>query len=446
MIVKKYLFLYPLFVAASVVGMLYITSPKAKAALAGENGPVLYIDSEADPNVVITTKPDGTGEETAASSTDSITAATISDPIPANNYDIVYATETLGTEEPPAVDCGLTAPFSTCAVLNKVTINDNGNPVSSVESVTLDTLLNDDPILDEDVYTNNLVYNLSYSPDSQNVLVAQQALSFKSTSEGDFNNIANASALLIFNTATNTVGAPIVSNDEIDYCLNGGYAQNGAIYYTSCPDEESGVLYYVVPGGTEGTPIVLQGDFVPLFPFFIDVSPDSSQVLIANIGMTGCFYNIMLFESANTSAGNCDYYYVSILDGTSELVSQLSFNSTYKINEDFVPTFFSPDGNYIIGTIYPPENTFLKSVDITIPYTAAFSRSDFSLTALTNTIGVQEWAPVAVIPAATVNPTVKTSAPTLPETGSDSSLILAVALILIAAGESFVVKTYRYNK
>ena len=78
---KRYLYLYPLLIVASVMGLLYTATPKAHAALAGEeNGPIIYIDNpdSQDPNSVLTSQADGTPNDLpAATSTPDFAPKTI---------------------------------------------------------------------------------------------------------------------------------------------------------------------------------------------------------------------------------------------------------------------------------------------------------------------------------------------------------------------------------
>ena len=453
--------LFPVFAGLALAAMLFGAAPSAQAALDGENGPILYI-TETEPvnptnpetdfvkpqeipvpepeNAVVTTAPDGTGDIVADTSTDPITSATISAPTTENNYDIVYA-----TKEDEVKPCdGAKGPCGNVvgsdAVLNKVTIDQNRNPISGTEESATLTPLKDD-IFHKDL-PYNWVYQTSYSPDGSQVLITQAA---SWQNPDNFSAFPVYTSLILVDTTnfTSVTTTPIVKS-AVDPCLSGAFADNGAIYYSTCKNLMSPSILYYESSSAVGTATAkaLNNNFKKdnLYPYLIDVAPDNSVALFANLapskGSFICLYgHNVLYTKLDKSAMNCNYYY-----GSTSGNSKINELSKAKLNVDFVPKFFSPDGKFIIGTVFPASEKTRSLNHIMQPYTAAFSREDYSLTKLTDTIGVQEWGPVAVatsnepgkgsVVVASVTPAT-TSQATLPNTGVSLYALIATALSLM---------------
>lgn len=475
---RRALFVIPFFTAFALLGTLFVASPRAYAALEGENGPIVYIDNQAqtqtDPtivlpdelppvepeNQVITTNSDGTGDIVADSTTDEITSATISAPTDEGNYSIVYATESVvdpcdGLKSDTLVP-ELKKPCNTGteAVLTQVTLDENRNPISTPVDKTLD------PLTDKNGkdLSNNWVIQTSYSPDGASVLITRVAQNHHN------GPLYSAIELVSMADFANAPVVTVVASGE-DECLSGGFAQDGSIYFSSCPrhqharmQSDAGVYFYAVGADfTEAPQTLFENKGIR--PYFIDVSPDSSQVLVADISKkkpannksmsmgTSCRYaQRVVNNDYDRSAGVCDYYYGSADSVT--LISELSWEF---LGVDFVPRFFSPDGAYIIGTVFPVDDCnqyarCLRQLNMeAAPYTAAFSRTEFTLTKLTDLIGVQEWAPLFV--AKTEGNVLGTSTTqvqaTLPNTGANSYAILLAALIALVVGLGLVVTPAR---
>jgi hypothetical protein len=474
-VIKKALMLFPVFAGLAVAAMLFGAAPSAQAALDGENGPILYI-TETEPvnptnpetdfvkpqeipvpepeNAVVTTAPDGTADVVADTSTDKITSATISAPTTENNYDIVFATKDNQTQvcnnnREVRRTCDPNKVIGSEAVLNKITIDENRNPVAGTEeSKTLVSLK--DNLFDKEL-PYNWVYQTSYSPDGSQVLVTQAA-SWQNPEKSS--SIPVYTSLILVDTK-NFASGPVttVVKSAIDPCLSGAFADNGAIYYSTCKNLMNPNILYFDTSSTisTSTPKKLNNEFKNnLYPYFIDVSPDNSVVLFANLapskGSFICLYgHNVLYTKLDKSAINCSYYY-----GSASGNSKINELSKANLNVDFVPKFFSPDGKYIIGTVFPQNFLSrsgllaLQAVNTNEPYTAAFSTADYSLTPVSNMIGVQEWGPLAFatpnepgkgsVVVASVTPTT-TSQATLPNTGVSLYALIATALgLMLLAG------------
>jgi LPXTG-motif cell wall-anchored protein len=228
-----------------------------------------------------------------------------------------------------------------------------------------------------------------------------------------------------------------------DPCLSGGFAENGDIYFSSCPfGFNAGVYYY--PAGTtafSNKPEVVTKNF-KFLPFYIDITPDSSQILIAGLPSLGtkgysCKYNKMVYYNEQFYPGDCHYYYLNTFDGSADNLFGNIGDTTQNMKLGFVPTFFSPDGTKIIGSYY-----------LEVDPTYYVNRNDLSTPLfLSYLTGVQEWSPIAFLP--TPNPTtipISTSATsTLPSTGANSNIVITLAVILMAIGASTLVKAKQNN-
>jgi LPXTG-motif cell wall-anchored protein len=307
--------------------------------------------------------------------------------------------------------------------LNKVTVDKDGNPTAApTELVKLD------PLFDSN-YTYDTVYNLSYAPDSKSV-VASRNTQLDTKTYDDYR-----STLEKVDTTTGEVTTLVGA--YCDYFLRGGYGANGAVYFSrsdfqdaNCseyPESMNTNIWYIPAGSTEAQQLTFDtpDSDSNIDEYYIDASPDNKQLLIVDLAGNMCDYAGGVLWGAYGPLFGCTYYYLNLADGT--------LSDALDMNSSFVPKFFSPDNLSIIGTLYPQNLDMARSFDPTLPSTAAALRSDLANpVAVTNLVGVQEWAPkiVAVVPSV---PTT-TTAPTLPNTGANSVVVLAFAVALVALG------------
>ncbi len=408
--------------AACLVGFLAY-SPSASAALDGENGPVLYTDnnvvdqnnaekkeSENPVSQVITTAPDGTNEQVVATSEDKITAAGISGPTADNNYDIAYATESKD-------DCAKYE--KTCAVVNKVTTNEDSSVTTSPEVLAeLPSLVNGSKYNKSESWVNNL----SYSPDGNTILATQYSTKF----------LDEKSAVIKINNetgATDTIIGPTT-----DPYLNAGYADNGTIYYSKTTGLNTDIWYITPDDPTTPKQLTTSKN---ISEYFIDVSPDTSTVLVADVHSLTCFsaYGVLANRYEQTYH-NCNYYLVSTADGTATQLSDLS--------KWFMPAYFSPDNTLLIGTLFSKNNPNLRALNSFSAVTATYNLSTNEIAVISDRAGVKQWAPKVVAAetetvfteteATPIVAVAKTTAATLPNTGvSFNSFVYLIAGLLLAA-------------
>lgn len=433
------------FAAFAFLGLSIVASPNAKAALDGTNDPILYVDQpqcvdvcdQSQPtSTVVTTTPSGSDEVVAATSDTYISAATISAPAATGSHDIVYSSDATTCSEPVILDSVAPLDVPQCnsgsatqAQINKVTIDENRNPVGAPTTlVTLPTLV--------DAYNStDTVYNLSYAPDAKSVLASRNSIA-----GGD--GIADYLAT-IEKIDTTTGDVTTIVDPVCDVLLRGGYGDNGNIYFSKSTYEDcclhaksfSANIWYIPAGKTEAVQLTFdQEDSNNVAEYYIDASPDNTQLLVVDANTCSYPYNVV-FGIPFLPEGGCAYYYVNITDG--------SLTAIPEMNEQFVPKFFSPDGSSLIGTLYPVEQIgLLRSFDPSLPSTAVALRTDLANpVAITNLVGIQEWAPgVAVVP--TTTPVTPVSA-TLPNTGASTTFALAFAIALITLGGATVATAAR---
>ncbi len=430
-------------------GFLFLFLPStANAAINGENGPIVYIENNTIPekdiseepqndainnqntntNKVITTDSQGDNQQTAAETEDTITAVGISPPKSDNNYDIAYATETYSEE-----DC--TVGEVSCAKINKVTVNSNGTPTGPSQPLaTINSLF-------EPNESSSLTRatNLSYSPDAQNILAT---IFSWNTQE----NLLSA----VYQINNNTGSKTTIVTPRSDPCLNAGYADNGNIfysmlnqelaYYLNCQDLNNidsevnfqSDIYVQKPGQA---PINLTNT-ENISEFFIDVSSDNKFVLVADTNTyDGYWCNYALnffFKDYSYWPFDCSYYLVNTETGE---LTQL-----FEMPYTFIPAYFAPDNTSLIGTNWPLPQVGLRSfVDTNLPYTATLNLATMQMTALTNTLGVQQWSPRIAqndshVPVQTItapNANNASSIKTLPATGINSYVLIGLAMLLI---------------
>lgn len=428
------------FAAFAFLGLSIVASPNAKAALDGTNDPILFVDQnqcidscdESQPTSnVVTTTPTGGDEIVAAASNTYVSAATISGPTATGGHDIVYSSDAATCNEPVILDKITTFDSTLCdygnvtqAQINKVTIDAGRNPVGDpAVLVTLPTLVDSSSSVDT-------VYNLSYAPDGKSVLASRNSIA-------DYDGYTQYLATLE-QIDTTTGDVTTIVDPVCDVLLRGGFGANGNIYFSKstydaecCIDEElSGSnIWYIAAGTTEAVQLTYdQEDSYNVAEYYIDASPDNAQLLVVDANTCSYPYNV-IYGMTYLPEGSCAYYYVNIADG--------SLTPIPEINELFVPKFFSPDGLSLLGTLYPMQQySLFRSLDVNAPSTAIALRTDLANpVAITNLVGVQEWAPgVAIAPTTTPVAVVTSTGATLPNTGASTTFAFAFTLSLVALG------------
>jgi hypothetical protein len=224
---------------------------------------------------------------------------------------------------------------------------------------------------------------------------------------------------------------------RIDRLVAGGYAQNGNIYFSrtnskngSINDNQSNI-WVIAKGQTEAVKLTHSPN---ISEFYIDAAPDNSVLLVASVSMggplnkgavTSCYYPQAKYHHYT----NCDYFYISAVDGSREKLKKLA--------KGFVPVFFSPDGNYLIGTLYPERywgGARLSDCDCTeeMPVTAVVARNNLKVAIeISKNRGVQEWAPKNEIATTTVTSSTAPEQATLAYTGINSLYVLLISIVTI---------------
>lgn len=409
---------------------LTVASGTAHAELAGDNGLIVYAQNDQNNNCAETnlstdqvsqstvTTTDSTGTSTpvtAATTQDCVTAATVSPPDTSNNNTIVYATDGSAEDTPTAA-------------LNKVTVDQTGNPVSSPTTDFYSvpttsgpgpwdffTTVSNDPSIDK----------LSYAPDGTNVVATQSNAVTTTTNfcfiipfPGCFSSSTTTTDAVVKvdvnSGAADTLyqyvapGAYLPSSDAN---IAAAYAQNGVIYFSapSDPNNDTGPLstgisevqrnsdIWYIPAGGQAIDVKRLTNTPQLNEFFLSAAPDSSKLLVCN-----------------ASSEAPDYYYVSTLDGSEILLAQRAAG--------YYPIGFSPDGTMLYGDLnqaseFNPCNHYWSFVaDAT-----AFSSLDASdPRAVNQLIGVVAWAPKPAAQTAQIVQTV--SVPTAGKGGTPTTV------------------------
>ncbi|MBP9813099.1 hypothetical protein KBC51_01515 [Candidatus Saccharibacteria bacterium] len=453
---KKGIFVIPLIVSAACVGGVLAFSPSASAAIDGENGPIVYIDNQVPTenengnnedravirqedtvSQVITTAPDGSNQQVVAEEKDSITAAGISAPNSEGNYDIAYGVEATS---------GCEMYEKTCAVVNKVTTAGDGSVVEGQDTLArLDSLVNGS----KKYPSESWVTNLSYSPDGQTVLA---------TYSSDKRMSMTHSSVVTIDNTDGTV-TPLV-DAKADPYLNAGYADNGDIYFSQmkCSLDDIVCRWNNRSNLTSDIWVIKAGETTPaqltttsrINEYFIDVSPDSKSVLVAQDSPACTYHLYVLGKRDGHPPVFCDYY---LVDTTTGAATKIEDMPSY-----FVPAYFSPDGTSLIGTAWPTAHKKTEVARGLIEneaevYTAVFNLSTKVLAKLTDQLGVIQWAPLAQadstpeVPVVTVTatPTTVVSA-TLPNTGSSAVAYMALVIALAFASTATVIASAKSYK
>ena len=472
----------------------------ASATLAGENGPIVYVeeievpcedmttdetiqtqesniidDCSVDATQVVTTTPTGENPVVAAefgtteeTSSEEVTTATISPNDASGNHTIVLATEkaTFECEEYEdeyrlqSIQVEGSNDSEYCyyagedAVIYRVQIDKNGNPLGEPTVVT--TVSGPEGA---ETYANYYV-ELSYSPDQQNVAglrfyyaePTKDVTRNSEENEEENDNVFGPNYVIErINLASGNVEQLV--GPKFDPFMNVGYAQSGAIYFTQlvcgrhCPWDE---------GHTS--------DFQDEDRFNWPKPNSEVWVFAPNATEATQLTNTSeineYFLSASPDSKTllvCDpvtslYYTVNTATGE---VTTLSLEDT---KNPFLPLFFSPDGKSYLGTMgnrYKQQcgERFMAARTLEIVLddeevdrgVAVAALADFKNAVIINGLeNPDDWAPI--VPKVTTTTqvlgttTTKTATtPKLQSTGSEAVLfaVIAGSFITILAGVSF---------
>ncbi len=485
------------FVAFALSGLLVLASAPglASATLAGENGPIVYVEEAIVPceqeqvdttiqtqepivipecqnevTQVVTTTPTGTNPVVAAEfgaseeTYDEVaTTATIAPNDAAGNHNIVLATEkTITCEEyeedyrlqsikvEDAVDTDYCYYADNEAVIYRVQIDKNGNPLG--EPVVVTTVSGPEGAST----TANFYYELSYSPDQKNV-VGVRFYNAKAIPEKDVPRVQENDneeesvfgpnyVIERINLASGNVEQLV--GPKFDPYMNAGYAQNGAIYFTQlvCGDYCPWMKNYdnlSVNNNDEDWNEDWEKPSSEVW-FFAPNATEATQ-LTRTSKINEYFLSAspdsktVLVCDPNTSL----YYTVSTVTGE---VTTLSLED---VENPFLPLFFSPDGKSYLGTMgnrYKQQcgERFMAARTLAAvlsdeevePSVAVAALADFKNAVIINGMeNPDDWAPIVKTVTTTTTPqvlgTTTTKAPQLQSTGSS-------VIVVVAAG-SFVI-------
>jgi hypothetical protein len=371
-------------VFAVILGLLTFVglSGNASATLAGENGPIVYVEEHeeqyecdegqnltldtieeewecptGDITQVITTDAEGQNPVVAAEFSEEddeeATTATISPNDEDGSHEIIFGTEKrecveMDVEWEPVDLSAVTEEqycyfYNASAVIYRVQIDANGNPLGEPEVISTVT-----GSLEDVVYYDNYYIELSYAPDGTTVVGTRfyyaehmnenDVVCFDECGdeyEGYGPNFVIETVDLKTGEITNLVGP------KYDPFMNAGYGQNGNIYFTQSPmkkadwishnkalvdDEEenySSDVWYFTPGSTDAIQLT---DTPDINEYFLSVSPDSKQVLVCDP-----YSEYMRFYLVDTATG--EVVMIELDDSDSP----------------FLPKFFAPNGEGYLG-------------------------------------------------------------------------------------------------
>ncbi len=458
----------PLFVFMT---LLTLRAPKAYAALAGEDGVIIATEQTETYNTqnettnygsaVTAVQPDGSGATVIAENAEGnysvITSATVSAPEGTsveNQTNTVVYTETVQQcyvyEEPSltvvekvvlpggpdtAVCEGYDEYESHQTVdVKQVTIDENG---VAQNDPTLVTTIGDD----EERHDINMVLNSSFAPDSENVLLVRYTYDYTESFFG-----TSLSRIENVNLTDGTVEEVVAP--QFDYAMNGGYAQNGNIFFSKTTYEEpvdeevdmydrpvmsSSDIWVILSGSAFSTAsrITDEGNL-----FYIDASPDNTKLLVQK-GKEGFGY-VDLTSGCMTGPTYCT---VTLIDST------------------MMPAFFSPKGTRVTGITFNYQEartdmlvaleseSYLNVAvapagDLTSPIGIA-SKTVAGLNEVYSAVQL-EWAPkLAAAPQVLGSSTTVAAAPALVNTGVNTGITTLLAVVLL--GTSWIT-LFRKNK
>jgi hypothetical protein len=446
----------PLFVFLT---LLTLRAPKAYAALAGEDGVIIATEQNINYDTqsetvtydssVTAMQPDGTGgtviAENAEGNYSVITSATVSAPEGTSVVDqtntVVY-TETvqqcytyeepsLNTVEKVVLDGGPATEVCTgyegyeshqTVDIKQVTIDENG---VAQNTPTLVTTIGDN----EERYDVNMVINSSFAPDSENVLIVRYTYDY--TDSYDATSLTRIENVNLTDGTVEEVVAP-----QFDYAMNGGYAQNGNIYFSKTTYDEpvdevvdmvarpifnSSDIWVILSGSafSTATRITNEGNL-----FYIDASPDNTKLLVQK-GKEGFAY----------------------VDLTSGCMTGPTYCTVTLIDSEMYPAFFSPKGTRVTGITFnymdarteafvalESENYMNVAVapagDLASPIGIA-SKTVAGLNEVYSAVQL-EWAPkLAAAPQVLGSSTTVAAAPTLVNTGVNTAVASLLAVVLL---------------
>jgi hypothetical protein len=445
---------------------------RAMATLEGENGPIVYVSGGESASVaqvegnseeevvessseVITTNPLGQNQTTVAennSTSSFITAATISAPDTSGTHTIAYAESDIVCYQSIELDEGGTeyqemecpygdeflerGYFTTDVSIRTVTVDQNGQPTGAPEHVvTIGAGENPE-------YALNMVQHMSFSPDSTNVVETRlvingKGMGIQESDEDDeeeemcFGFCVTFEQVMLDDGTVNTI-VPF----RFDPYLNGGYGQNGNIYYSMSDEEYEGYgyegaetvnvdIWYIPAGGPLDTAYRVT-DTDDIDEVFVDALPDDTKLLVWDARSQRYYY--VLLDDCMAVMTNCAVQLVDDVPSNVELVG------------------VSPDGSSFYGTQYPEyepldemltRTAFMELVELESPGTILSLRSAIATATTVNDLtGVQDWAPKFVQQPITVVQG-KSTTPKLSNTGSQATVAMFVLMsVLMVAGLS----------
>ncbi|MDQ5963650.1 MAG: hypothetical protein QG629_733 [Patescibacteria group bacterium] len=293
-------------------------APQAHAALPGDDGVIVTTEdtnpstnSGADGSAVIAVNPDTGSTTTVATNTEGglISTATVGpamgiDPTTQTNNE-AYAEVVSGEHE--------------TVVVNQVTIDVNGNPVTAPKPVAT---IGSDPDYAE-------VEDMSYAPDNKNVLVTTY-----------FGDAGGNQVDMVDMTSGNV--ASVIPPEIGDYYVNAVFGANGKIYFSDWRNNGSDI--YVMNVGDDYMSAQNLTNSANADEVLLDISPDVSKALV--------------FNWNDTEEYTVGYYYLDLATG---VLTVLNGSGTD------LPTAFSASGTYLVGS---SENTAVT------PTLAAFNAAD----------------------------------------------------------------------
>lgn len=358
----------------SIAALFLTAAPRASATLAGENGPIVYVE-ETEERVdcedvevsiqqeavseyecydesteVVTTDDEGQNPVTAAESGDDeeITTATISPNNAQGQHTIVYASSGNGdtcidyvlysdlllvdTTE-VVVDEDYCYYYDSEARIYRVLLDANRQPIGQPVLVTVAT----GP--EGAITYENFYYELSYGPDGNSVVGVRffyaEGAYYDRLSEDENGQYGPNYTIEHINLSDGTITTLV--EPKYDPYLNAGYSQNGTIYFTqmnhayeddrisesiAVPVDYTSNVWYFAAGSMVPTQLTFTSE---VNEYFLSVSPDSKKILVCD-------------------AYNFQFYIVDALTGELTLV-EIDWES----EDAFLPLFFSPDGSSFLG-------------------------------------------------------------------------------------------------
>jgi len=427
------------------VGVIF-TPSSAKAALPGEDGVLVSTelqsepDSESSNTAVVTTNPETGSSQVIATGTpevSAITSATVSAPVgtsPSNQTNTVMYAETalscVNEEEFEKLDKSCNQ--SQTVTYNSVKIDVNGAKVSDITPVAT--------VGAEDNLSTNIVLDMSYSPDGTNAIATRYT---RSHSEGG-SEATRIERVGVDGTVTNVI------NPTNDGYLNAGYGANGNIYFSMTHAVGDGEFpsynsdLFMIEAGKTYTDRIQITDTPDYDEVFINVAPDVSKVLVYSFGNNeeypSSYSYVNLANTCWLTAAKCS---VDVLLPTS--------------NSDTYLATFSPKGTRLAGVDDPEYSEEYSFTDrVGVQQDSDLSLYDTVMANVTHNLRTTsviygqfardiipqvDWAPKLAVATTVENPITTTASVVTPSTtarlantGVNSYIFVAIAVLFVAAG------------